>query len=79
MTIVDRLNKELAEKASEARRHFAGVTVEPDHGDLEALAALATAGKLTVHVDKTFPLEEAAQAHRFLVEAKPRGKIVLTP
>jgi NADPH:quinone reductase-like Zn-dependent oxidoreductase len=79
MTIVDRLNKELAERTNEAGRRFAGVTVEPDHGDLEALAALATAGKLKVHVDQAFPLEEAANAHRFLVEAKPRGKIVLTP
>jgi NADPH:quinone reductase-like Zn-dependent oxidoreductase len=79
VTIVDRLNKELAEKTSAAGRRFAGVTVEPDHGGLEALAALAEAGKLKVHVEKTFPLEEVANAHRFLMEAKPRGKIVLTP
>jgi NADPH:quinone reductase-like Zn-dependent oxidoreductase len=79
VTIVDRLNKELAEKASAAGRRFAGVTVEPDHAGLEALASLAEAGKLKVHVEKAFPLEEAANAHRFLMEAKPRGKIVLTP
>jgi NADPH:quinone reductase-like Zn-dependent oxidoreductase len=79
VTIVDRLNKELAEKASAAGRCFAGVTVEPDHDGLEALAALAEAGKLKVHVEKAFPLEEAANAHRFLMEARPRGKIVLTP
>jgi hypothetical protein len=30
-------------------------------------------------VEKAFPLEEAADAHRFLTEVKPRGKIVLTP
>jgi NADPH:quinone reductase-like Zn-dependent oxidoreductase len=79
VTIVDRLNKELAEKAIAAGRRFAGVTVEPDHSGLEALAALAEAGQMKVHVEKAFPLEEAANAHRFLVEAKPRGKIVLTP
>jgi NADPH:quinone reductase-like Zn-dependent oxidoreductase len=79
VTIVDRLNKELAEKASAAGRRFAGVTVEPDCGGLEALAALAEAGKLRVHVERAFPLEEAANAHRFLMGAKPRGKIVLTP
>jgi NADPH:quinone reductase-like Zn-dependent oxidoreductase len=79
VTIVDRLNKELAEKTSAAGRRFAGVTVEPDHGGLEALAALAESGKLKVHVERVFSLEEAANAHRFLVEAKPRGKIVLTP
>lgn len=79
VTIVDRLNRELAQKTSEAGRRFAGLTVEPDHGGLEALAALTEAGKLRVHVEKAFPLEQAADAHRFLVEAKPRGKIVLTP
>jgi NADPH:quinone reductase-like Zn-dependent oxidoreductase len=79
VTIVDRLNRELAQKVSEAGRRFAGLTVEPDHEGLEALAALAEAGKLKVHVEKAFPLELAADAHRFIVEAKPRGKIVLTP
>jgi NADPH:quinone reductase-like Zn-dependent oxidoreductase len=79
VTIVDRLNRELAEKAGETGRRFAGVTVEPDHAGLEGLAALAEAGKLTVHVEKTFPLQEAANAHRYLSEAKPRGKVVLTP
>lgn len=79
VTIVDRLNRELAEKAADSGRRFAGVTVEPDHGGLEALAALAEAGKLTVHVEKAFPLAEAGNAHHFLVEGRPRGKIVLTP
>lgn len=79
VTIVDRLNRELTQKTTEAGRRFAGLTVEPDHGGLEALAALTEAGKLRVHVEKAFPLEQAADAHRFLVEAKPRGKIVLTP
>lgn len=79
VTIVDRLNRELAEKVSEAGRRFAGVTVEPDHGGLEALAALAEAGKLKVHVENAFPLGQAGDAHRYLAEAKPRGKIVLTP
>ncbi len=41
VTIVDRLNRELAQKASDTGRRFAGVTVEPDHPGLEALAALA--------------------------------------
>lgn len=79
VTIVDRLNRELAERVSIAGRRFAGVTVEPDAAGLEALAALAEAGKLKVHVERAFPLERAAEAHRFLMEAHPRGKVVLTP
>ena len=79
VTIVDRLNRELAQKATEAGRRFTGVTVEPDGPGLEALAALVAAGSLKVHVERVFPLEQAAEAHHFLAEAKPRGKIVLTP
>jgi len=79
VTIVDRLNRELAQKVSDAGRRFAGMTVEPDAPGLEALAALAEAGQLKVHVEKTFPLEQAADAHRFLMAARPRGKIVLKP
>lgn len=79
VTIVDRLNRELALKAGHSGRRFAGLVVEPDRTGLEGLAALAEAGKLRVHVEKAFPLELAGEAHRFLAEARPRGKIVLTP
>lgn len=77
VTIVDRLNQHLAAKAKEAGRRFAGISVEPDHHGLEELASLVEAGKLTVHVERVFPLAEAAEAHRFL-GSRPKGKIVLT-
>lgn len=53
--------------------------VEPDRADLETLAALARSGGLTVHVDKVFPLEQAAEAHRFGETGRSTGKIVLVP
>jgi NADPH:quinone reductase-like Zn-dependent oxidoreductase len=34
-------------------------------------------GSLRVHVDQTFPLERAADAHRMLEEWHTTGKIVL--
>ncbi|MFN2505692.1 MAG: zinc-binding dehydrogenase, partial [Acidimicrobiales bacterium] len=34
-------------------------------------------GALTVHVQRTFPLEEAAEAHRLIEAGHMRGKIVL--
>jgi len=35
------------------------------------------AGDLTVRIDKTFPLEEAAEAHRYLEARQTRGKVLL--
>ncbi|MFK8907364.1 NADP-dependent oxidoreductase [Streptomyces sp. YS-3] len=52
--------------------------VRPDSEDLTELARLADAGKLSVHVEKTFPLAEAADAWRLNQEGRTRGKIVLT-
>lgn len=43
------------------------------------LLPLARAGKLEVVVARTFPLAEAADAHRFLMAGHPGGKVVLTP
>jgi NADPH:quinone reductase-like Zn-dependent oxidoreductase len=48
-----------------------------DTASLEAIADLVDAGELTVHVDREFPLDEAAEAHRMLEEGHTRGKIVL--
>ncbi len=38
-----------------------------------------TAGTLTVRIDATFPLAEAAVAHRCLEERKTKGKVLLIP
>jgi NADPH:quinone reductase-like Zn-dependent oxidoreductase len=78
VTIVDRMNEALAERTRKAGLRFAGVAVEPDYHGLEELTRLVDQGKLRVHVEKTFPLAEAAAAHRFL-ETKPKGKVVLIP
>ncbi len=37
------------------------------------------AGKLKVRIDKTFPLAEAAEAHRYLEGRQSKGKILLIP
>jgi NADPH:quinone reductase-like Zn-dependent oxidoreductase len=41
--------------------------------------ALAADGKLEVTVDKVFPLDEAAEAHRYLETGHAHGKVVLVP
>lgn len=46
--------------------------------EMSELRALWAEGKIRPHVDKAFPAEEAAQAHRFIHERKNMGKVVLT-
>jgi NADPH2:quinone reductase len=45
--------------------------------DLAELLRLVAAGELRVHVDRTFPLADAAAAHRHLEERRNRGNVVL--
>jgi alcohol dehydrogenase len=46
---------------------------------LEALVKLAAEGALRVHLDRTFPLDQAAQAHAYGETGHIRGKVVLVP
>jgi NADPH2:quinone reductase len=38
-----------------------------------------SSGELEVHIDQTFPLSEAAKAHRYMEDRKTKGKILLLP
>lgn len=51
--------------------------VRPDAADLAWLAGLVGAGTVRVEVAQTFPLVEAAQAHRVMEDGHVRGKLVL--
>jgi len=67
-----------AASAAAARNvRTSGILVEPDYAGLEALARLIEDGKLKVHVERTFPLEEVAEAHRLSESGHVTGKIVL--
>ncbi|MGW4483306.1 NADP-dependent oxidoreductase [Amycolatopsis sp. NPDC004368] len=57
----------------------APVLVEPDRVGLLGLVDLVKAGQLKVHVEQTFPLDEAARAHELGEAGRVTGKIVLTP
>jgi NADPH:quinone reductase-like Zn-dependent oxidoreductase len=70
---------EVAVAAREQSKRAISFLVEPDYAGLESLAALAEEGGLRVIVDETFPLAEAAEAHRRLEDGRARGKIVLIP
>ena len=45
----------------------------------ERCFALMRAGKLTLHIGRTFPLAAAADAHRYLESRQSTGKLILLP
>ncbi|MEH1098748.1 NADP-dependent oxidoreductase [Micromonospora sp. CPCC 205561] len=51
--------------------------VKPSTVDLGVLGGLVDAGRLSVHVARTFPLARAADAHRLVEAGHVRGKVVL--
>lgn len=51
--------------------------VEPDLSGLREVAALVDRGQLRVHVDRVFPVVQAAAAHDLGRQGRTRGKIVL--
>lgn len=49
------------------------------HREIKAVFELVKEGRLKPIIDRTFPLKEAALAHRYMEERKNFGKIVLKP
>lgn len=48
------------------------------YGELMQVLPLIVEGKLKPVIDRTFPLEQAAEAHRYLADRRQFGKVVLT-
>jgi NADPH:quinone reductase-like Zn-dependent oxidoreductase len=66
--------------------HVRGYTVFSLLQDEQATAAAVSAiteglddGKLQLHVDKYFPLQETAEAHRYMASNRHFGKIIINP
>jgi NADPH:quinone reductase-like Zn-dependent oxidoreductase len=76
-TLVSTLTDPSQERAKELGVRALRYTVEADGNELAEIAALVTAGKVKAHVQKIYPLEEAAQALTELEKNHPAGKIVL--
>jgi NADPH:quinone reductase-like Zn-dependent oxidoreductase len=68
------------DKAKAAAKHLKAerYIAMPNGCELAEIGALIDAGKVKVVVAKTFPLAEAADAHRFLEAGHPNGKVVLS-
>ncbi|HET8801020.1 MAG TPA: NADP-dependent oxidoreductase [Marinobacter sp.] len=54
-----------------------GMTVRPDVFHLDEIAELIEDGDVKVHIDRTFALDQVAQAHELLEGGHVRGKLVL--
>jgi NADPH:quinone reductase-like Zn-dependent oxidoreductase len=54
------------------------VFVRPDAGQLAELSRLVDAGRLTIHLHETFPMEQAAEAQRLVESGHVHGKVALT-
>lgn len=59
--------------------NFKYVFVEPNASQLDHLREIAEAGKLKVHVSKTYTLEEAAEAQKQIRTLHTTGKLVIIP
>jgi NADPH:quinone reductase and related Zn-dependent oxidoreductases len=59
-------------------RRVIGGTVRTTAADLQFLADLAERGELKPVVDRTYPFEEIAEAHRYVDTGRKRGNVVIT-
>ena len=65
------------EKASAHGVRSAHVFVQPNVDELNEIARLVDSGKVKPHIDKVFPLAQAAAAQEAVAQHHTRGKIVL--
>lgn len=56
---------------------YYNVTHEEIASRAHDIFAWITAGQLVMRIDKTFPLEEAAEAHRYMEARQSKGKVLL--
>jgi NADPH:quinone reductase-like Zn-dependent oxidoreductase len=78
IAIPEGVSDTVAAAAEEQSKRATGLLVEPDAAGLESLAALAGDGRLRVAVEQSYPLTQAAEAHRRLQRGRASGKVVLT-
>jgi NADPH:quinone reductase-like Zn-dependent oxidoreductase len=65
--------------AAAGRILVTGILVEPDRTGVDAIAVLASAGRLRPRIARTLPLDQGAQAHELGESGRPGGKMVLIP
>ncbi|TKA02143.1 NADP-dependent oxidoreductase [Actinacidiphila oryziradicis] len=72
------VSERLATVAAQAGVRTSPFLVEPDSAALTTIAGLVDSGKVSIEVERSFALEQAAEAHRLGETNRTRGKLVLT-
>jgi NADPH2:quinone reductase len=52
---------------------------ERTHALIDSLIARVASGELTAVLDRSFPLAQAAEAHRYIESRQAFGRVVLVP
>jgi NADPH2:quinone reductase len=58
---------------------WARLNPDKNHANLEKLVKWTAEGRLSSHVDRTFPLAQTADALKVLAGRKAMGKVILHP
>jgi NADPH:quinone reductase-like Zn-dependent oxidoreductase len=72
------VSERLAAVAAQAGVRTSPFLVEPDAAALTKIAGLVDSGEVRIEVERSFALEQAAEAHRLGETGRTRGKLVLT-
>ena len=75
--LVSTLGQPDLQQAAKHGVRASGYETQPDAAQLNKIRDLIDAGKVSPTVTKTFPLDGAAEAHRYLEKKHLRGKLVL--
>jgi NADPH:quinone reductase-like Zn-dependent oxidoreductase len=67
----------LVARVAGGKRRLGSVFVKPSGPDLETIAGWISSGRVRPVIDETYPLSEAAVAHRYSESKRVRGKLVL--
>jgi NADPH2:quinone reductase len=59
--------------------HWARLNPEKNRANLEKLVKWTAEGKISSHVDRTFPLAQTADALKVLAGRQAMGKVILHP
>jgi len=59
-------------------RKMRALAAKPNVSDLEFVMALVASGKVLPVIDRTYPLEQTAEAMRYVGEGHAQGKVVIT-